>query len=260
MARISSATDAPDQDGIHHYDESSEMPAEIQKYWHQRYDIFSKYDEGIWMTDDTWFGVTPEPVASVIASHIAEGSPADKTVLIDAFAGAGGNTIAFALSGRWQRIFAIEKDPKVLACAKHNAAVYGVSNKIWWIQGDCFDVLKKRLKAVAKEAVIFASPPWGGPGYRDDEVFDLSLMQPYSLSDLYVPFAAFTPTFVLFLPRSSDLNQIAKYTSKDHPLEVTHYCMHGASKRWSKEDEIQLAEPGARSEHRRVSLRTRQGW
>lgn len=50
----------------------------------------------------------------------------------------------------------------MLACAKHNAAVYGVSNKIWWIQGDCFDVLKKRLKAVAKEAVIFASPPWGG--------------------------------------------------------------------------------------------------
>ena len=33
------------------------------RYYHQRYSIFSKYDEGIWMTEDAWFGVTPEPVA-----------------------------------------------------------------------------------------------------------------------------------------------------------------------------------------------------
>jgi hypothetical protein len=32
-------------------------------YWAQRYRIFSKYDEGVWLTDDAWFGVTPEPVA-----------------------------------------------------------------------------------------------------------------------------------------------------------------------------------------------------
>lgn len=50
-------------DGVHHYDEAEQVPFEISKYWHQRYDIFSKYDEGIWMTDDAWFGVTPEPVA-----------------------------------------------------------------------------------------------------------------------------------------------------------------------------------------------------
>ena len=82
--------------------------------------------------------------------------------MIDAFAGAGGNTIAFALSGRWNQIFAIEKDPKALACAKHNAEVYGVAKKIWWIEGDSFTVLPKRLKQSAKNAVVFGSPPWGG--------------------------------------------------------------------------------------------------
>lgn len=50
-------------DGVHHYDDAEDVPFEISKYWHQRHDIFSKYDEGIWMTDDAWFGVTPEPVA-----------------------------------------------------------------------------------------------------------------------------------------------------------------------------------------------------
>jgi hypothetical protein len=97
-----------------------------------------------------------------IAKHVAKIAPAQKTVLIDAFAGAGGSTIQFALSGRWERIFAVEKDPEVLKCAKRNAEIYGVSKKIWWIHGDCFDVLKSRFRGMGKEAVIFASPPWGG--------------------------------------------------------------------------------------------------
>lgn len=148
-------------DGVHHYSSAAEVPFQISKYWHQRHNIFSKYDEGIWMTDDAWFGVTPESVAKKIAEHVAT-TPKSKTVLIDAFAGAGGNAIAFAESGRWNQIFAVEKDPKVLACAKHNAEVYGVAKKIFWIEGDIFEALGKRLKALAKNAVVFGSPPWGG--------------------------------------------------------------------------------------------------
>ena len=155
---------APDKavpEGVYHYNTADEVPFEISKYWHQRHQIFSRYDDGVWMTDDAWFGVTPEPVANKIAEHVAT-APSSKTTLIDAFVGAGGNTIAFALSGRWKQIFAIEKDPKVLACAKHNAEVYGVAKKIWFIEGDVFEVLGKRLKSAAKNAMIFGSPPWGG--------------------------------------------------------------------------------------------------
>ncbi|KAF2717855.1 S-adenosyl-L-methionine-dependent methyltransferase [Polychaeton citri CBS 116435] len=216
-------------EGIHHYTDAEEVPFEISKYWHQRYNIFSKYDEGIWMTDTAWFGVTPEPVAIQIADHVGT-APDSKKVLIDAFAGAGGNAIAFALSGRWSQIFAIEKDKAVLECAKHNAELYGVAKKIWWIEGDAFDVLKTRLKSQAKNAVIFASPPWGGPTYTDYEVFDLNVMQPYGLTDLYTPYSSLTSDFVLYLPRTSDLRQLARYVKKDEKLAVTHYCMHGASK------------------------------
>jgi trimethylguanosine synthase len=97
-----------------------------------------------------------------IADDVAKAAPTNKTVLIDTFAGAGGNTIAFALSGRWEQIFAVEKDPETLKCAKRNAEIYGVEKKIWWINGDSFDVLKSRLKGMGNKAVIFASPPWGG--------------------------------------------------------------------------------------------------
>ncbi|KXL49816.1 MAG: hypothetical protein FE78DRAFT_27921 [Acidomyces sp. 'richmondensis'] len=216
--------------GVHHYSSAEDVPSQISKYWHQRYNLFSKYDDGIWMTDDAWFGVTPEPVAKRIAQDVAA-APESKKILIDAFAGAGGNTIAFALSGRWKQIFAIEKDPIVLACAKHNAEVYGVANKIWFVEGDCFNILQNRLKGQAKNAVIFASPPWGGPTYKDYEVFDLRAMQPYSLSDLHSLFSCFTNDIVLYLPRTADLRQIAQYANQDNgKLKVTHYCMHGASK------------------------------
>ena len=89
-------------------------------------------------------------------------APAGKSILIDTFAGAGGNTIAFALSGHWKRVYAIEKNPTVLKCAKRNAEVYGVQDQITWFEGDCFEILKSHLKDLAPYSVIFASPPWGG--------------------------------------------------------------------------------------------------
>ncbi|KJX94287.1 RNA methylase family protein [Zymoseptoria brevis] len=224
------ASTAQPPEGVHHYESTEELPSEIAKYWHQRHSIFSKYDEGIWLTDDAWFGVTPEPIANKIAKQVAT-APASKTALIDAFAGAGGNVIAFALSGRWKQIFAVEKDPKTLACAKHNAEVYGVAKKIWWIEGDVFEVLKTRLKATGKNAVLFASPPWGGPSYTDWDVFDLSYMEPYNLQHLYDAYSKVTNDFVLYLPRTSDVRQLAKYHKNDEEkLNIIHYCMHGSSK------------------------------
>lgn len=96
---------------------------------------------------------------------MAEAAPESKGILIDCFAGVGGNVIAFARSGRWERVYAIEKDPKALACAKHNAEIYGVQGQISWYEGDCFSILRNELADLAEHSVIFASPPWGGkPG------------------------------------------------------------------------------------------------
>ena len=98
-----------------------------------------------------------------IAEHLAHGTPKHKTILIDLFAGVGGNTIAFARSGRWEHIYAVERDPQVMACAKHNAEVYGVADQITWFQEDCFDTIRKQeIKAMRDRTVVFASPPWGG--------------------------------------------------------------------------------------------------
>jgi trimethylguanosine synthase len=185
--------------------------------------------------------VTPEPVAVRIAADLANQSNPSKKTLVDLFAGAGGNVIAFALQdNRWERIVAVEKDPATLACAQHNAAVYGVPDgAITWVLGDCFDYLAaakedggsevdEELRIDGATTTLFASPPWGGVSYRDHDVFDLSLMRPYNLEELS---RACSPwEYTLYLPRTSDLRQIAKLAPQGQKIEVVQYCMEGASK------------------------------
>ncbi|EXM08259.1 RNA cap guanine-N2 methyltransferase-domain-containing protein [Fusarium oxysporum II5] len=232
------AEELPLTDDCHHYQGKHEVPWDIQKYFAQRYSIFSLYDYGVYMTDDAWFGVTPEPVANQVA-HDMYGTDQKKHILIDVFGGAGGNSIAFALSERWSRIISIERDPSTLACAQNNAKVYGIApGLITWVLGDSFEYLDKlfnhteelhpNLRVSLDETVLFASPPWGGPGYRTDEVFNLYNMQPYNLDDLHTAYNRLD--HALFLPRTSDIRQIARLAPPDRKVEVVQYCMEGASK------------------------------
>lgn len=145
------------------------------------------------------------------------------------FAGAGGNTIAFALSGRWENIIAIEKDPSALACAQNNATIYGVCDEITWILGDSFSYLNDHTSTIdIASTTVFASPPWGGPGYISDTVFDLDRMLPYTLHQIH--HATRTMYTALFLPRTSNLRQIARLAPTGRKISVIQYCMEGASK------------------------------
>ena len=102
--------------------------------------------------------------------------------------------------------------------------------------------------------VLFASPPWGGPGYSTDAVFDLDTMEPYNLARLHGAYRAMD--HALYLPRTSDLRQIASLAPPPPPplpsggrdgdggqdgggsgerkrsekIEVVQYCVEGASK------------------------------
>lgn len=219
------------------------------RYYHQRHSLFTLYSTppGIHLTDTAWFGVTPEPVAQQIAHDLSPPSPS--STIIDIFAGAGGNTIAFALSRKWTHIIAIERDASTLACAQHNAQVYGVYEAITWILGDSFEVLAllrgiqrgersvegrgDELSALLGDmhpssTVVFASPPWGGVSYADTEVFDLGAMEPYSLGEIHE--ACREMRHVLFLPRNSDVRQVAGLVRGESKVDVVQYCMFGASK------------------------------
>jgi trimethylguanosine synthase len=280
-----------------HFYGPEEVPGDLKKYWHQRYNLFSGYDYDIHLTHDAWFGVTPEPVANTIAKELPGSTcryrrqqastpgSSDKTagkkkrkaaehdhdagelekqpgLVIDMFAGAGGNTIAFALSDQYEHVIGIEKDAATLACAQHNADVYGVEpGRITWVHGDSFEFLammkaqlglqgsdgdnkakvsgsdgskaRRKLRELIDtvdpaNTVIFASPPWGGINYVDQDVFDLATMEPYSLRDLSR--ACLPLGHALFLPRTSDLRQISSLIDAAEEIDVVQYCVAGASK------------------------------
>lgn len=147
---------------------SNKVPPSLFKYWLKRYSLFSRYDQGILMDYDSWFSVTPE----VIAWHQAKRARQcfdHSCVVVDAFAGAGGNAIQFALAGC--HVIAIEIDSRRAGHLAHNAAIYGVSDRIEIVNGD-FLKLSKGIHA----DVAFFSPPWGGPNYYLQGSYDVESM------------------------------------------------------------------------------------
>jgi hypothetical protein len=69
-----------------------------------------------------------------------------------------------------------------------------------------------------------------GTEYGAEQMFDLTTMVPYNLEKLYKSFTKYSKEVVLYLPRNSDLNQIARYAQDGKKLEVAHYAIMGASK------------------------------
>uniref|UniRef100_A0A3Q3KMZ9 Trimethylguanosine synthase n=1 Tax=Monopterus albus TaxID=43700 RepID=A0A3Q3KMZ9_MONAL len=179
-----------------------EMAAEpeLAKYWAQRYRLFSRFDEGIKLDREGWFSVTPERIAEHIAVRV-EHSFSDSQLVIDAFCGVGGNTIQFALTG--MRVLAIDIDPVRLELARHNAMVYGVADRIDFLQGD-FLQLASRLRG----DVVFLSPPWGGPDYLTAEVFDIKTMMEPDGFEIFRLAKLISDNIVYFLPRNADMDQV----------------------------------------------------
>jgi len=192
--------------------------AGVSKYWAQRYRLFSKYDEGIRMDEESWYSVTPEK----IARHIALKCQCD--VVVDAFCGVGGNAIQFALT--CARVIAVDIDREKVAMARNNAKVYGVENKIEFIVGDFF-----KLAPSLKADVVFLSPPWGGPRYAYQEVFDLKLMG--GMMDGFAVFSTaktVTENIAYFVPKNTNIEQLASLAGKGGKVEVEQNLLNRKTK------------------------------
>nr|XP_037273631.1 trimethylguanosine synthase-like [Rhipicephalus microplus] len=173
---------------------------EFTKYWLQRYRLFSRFDQGIKMDEESWFSVTPEN----IAKHIADRCKAN--VVIDGFCGAGGNTIQFARV--CSRVIAVDINPARVELARHNAAIYGVADKIKFIVGDFLEVAP-RLHG----DVVFLSLPWGGPSYQQKWSFDLRDMEP-NLFQTFALSRKITDNIAMLLPRNADVDQVVRLAGR----------------------------------------------
>ncbi|XP_035789012.1 trimethylguanosine synthase-like [Anopheles albimanus] len=192
------------------------LPADIAndksllKYWYKRFSLFSLFDAGIRLDRESWFSVTPEKVAA----HTAERCRSD--LIVDAFCGCGGNTIQFAFT--CQKVVAIDIDPRKIEMAKHNASVYGVADRIEFITGDFVQLAAGgRLQA----DTVFLSPPWGGPSYMKDEVYDLEKsLLPLPATDLMRAAQQVSHNVVFYLPRNSNTQQLTMLAGPNGAVEI----------------------------------------
>ncbi|KAJ0501198.1 putative noranthrone synthase [Helianthus annuus] len=158
----------------------------VNKYWLQRYSLFSRYDEGIKLDEEGWFSVTPEEIAVRHAQRSVAGG-----VVVDCFAGMAGNSIQFAALG--YHVVAIDIDPKKVEMASNNTKIYGVDSYIDFIVGDFLQL---------------------APSLKN---FTLDLLKPVDGYTLFQVAQAITPNVIMFLPRNVDVCQVEELSWLSSP-------------------------------------------
>ncbi|CAF1054430.1 unnamed protein product [Didymodactylos carnosus] len=190
---------------------------ELLKYWLQRYRLFSKFDEGVVLDREGWFSVTPEK----IARHIAKRCQCD--VIIDAFCGVGGNAIQFAFTCK--KVIAIDIDPKKIECARQNARIYGVEDRIEFVQGDFI-----KLASTLKADIVFLSPPWGGPSYDLIELFDLEKNIELNGFHVFQTAQNISKNIAYFLPRNINIAQVISLACDGSSMEFEQHFLNNRLK------------------------------
>lgn len=94
--------------------------------------------------------------------------------IIEGCCGYGGNTVQFAKVFR--HVTALDTNAERIAMARHNAEVYGISDRVDWVTEDAVAWMQRRAVSLGcrtRASWYFASPPWGGEGYKDASVFSV---------------------------------------------------------------------------------------
>ncbi|KAI0793711.1 S-adenosyl-L-methionine-dependent methyltransferase [Fomes fomentarius] len=224
------------------YTDASQVPNHLQKYFSQRERFFSLYSSGCLLDEEGWYSVTPEAIADQIADRCR------CNVVLDAFCGVGGNAIAFAKT--CERVIALDISPVRLALARHNAALYGVEDRIEFVLADFFSFARTlKQRAHRKIDVVFLSPPWGGPSYLSSSPtkpreqlpksasssnitldagdgedayadFGLDSIKPVHGAALFEIARGITRNTAYFLPRNTNLQEVSQLIANEPTEQV----------------------------------------
>ena len=197
-------------------------------YWNRRRSLFSRFDDGIQLDKSLfsmvmnlvcvsfrlcdgivaclsvlgmWYSVTPEK----IAIHHAERFKG-KTIVLDAFAGAGGNAIQFALRKDISFVLGVECVFSRARQCRNNARVYSAHKRLDVICADSLTLVRS-LRPVVD--AVFLSPPWGGPKYKTFNPFPLDSMNPDGF-EVFRASSALTLSLAYYIPLHTDVKHVYK--------------------------------------------------
>jgi predicted RNA methylase len=152
-------------------------PLCVRRYWARRHDFWPCFSAGIVTDVEGLFSVTPWDAACAIAARLGAAFPGDSPIIVDVCCGVGGNTTAFAKCIAAAQVIGVDTSQARIRCAAANARVLGPLANVQFVHDDAIRFLAG-LRNSAR--FVFASPPWGGPGYAlralEDVPFDLGAL------------------------------------------------------------------------------------
>lgn len=160
-----------------------------------RHALFSRFDEGVRVDEQGLYSAKPEAIALQIGKRLRG------EVALDAFCGVGGSAIGLARAGK--RVIAVDTDARRIEMARHNAAIYGVAERIEFVVGDC----RERMRLGGFDCV-FLDPPWGGPDYYKLPSFGWKDFSPHGAELLTAAFAV-TPQVAISVPKNFEWREFA---------------------------------------------------
>ena len=147
-------------------------------------------------------------------------------------------------------MIALDTSPTRLALARHNAAIYGVSDRIEFILADYITFARSFLAIPSQHRarkidVVFLSPPWGGPSYLSGSnapegetvasnaesllpsstagihpEYHLSSIRPIHGAELFKLSQQITTNIAYYLPRNANLEEISALAKDDDSMMV----------------------------------------
>ena len=180
----------------------------LQKYWERRYDLFSRFDDGIQVDETALFSTKPEIHAADIAARLPG------CEVIDAFCGVGGVAIALARLGK--KVIAVDIDAERLRMAMENAKIYRCEHNITFVEANFLEYARHHGRVTS----IYIDPPWGGPEYFRKDVFRLGDFVPDGASILQasLPIADLV---AMTVPTNFGLDEMKAYGS-DFAVRMSH--------------------------------------
>lgn len=176
---------------------SEQLPKSL---WLKRLELFSKFDEGVKVDVGSWTECVMERIAKCISKRCKN------VKVLDAFCGVGGTAIQLA---RHCRVLALDLDPVKVEYAKHNANVYGVAEKMTFLQGD-FMALSSQLRT----DVVFLDLP---RSQTNGSLFEIFASPP--LLSVLEQAQHCAPTILLYLPKEVSIDEVAELVKDSTDFE-----------------------------------------
>ena len=123
-------------------------------------------------------------------------------------------------------MLAVDNNALRLKCARHNAQIYGVADRVDFVLGDVTEIVPRLHGA----GLIFMSPPWGGPEYIELPEYHLTHVPIPHFQSFVKQCLQLTENLVLYLPRNLVIKDIQHLSDISGGCEIEMLRVNGRDK------------------------------